>query len=152
MWCVLIQVTDLARQLLTSLSQEALPSFLVLRSDVGDQPVPVALPSEILELLPPPPSGGWPGDGAWSSSRRVLAKYPAARRAQRLSFCIAALLPSLERQPLLEARSTVTRLQLELEMLREMLQKLRILVALRSSQVSVEGIGGEDDGYPSATG
>ena len=151
-WCELIRVTELARQLLTTLDEDGSPIFLVLRTEDGDQQVPVSIPSQILELLPPPPSGGWPGKGNWSSSRRVLSSYPSSRRAQRLSFCVASLLPSLDRQRLLEAASIISRLQIEMDHLEAIRGKLQLIVALRSSQLSIEGIGeGEDDGYPSAT-
>lgn len=151
-WCELIRVTELARQLLTTLDEDGSPIFLVLRTEDGDQQVPVSIPSQILELLPPPPSGGWPGEGNWSSSRRVLSSYPSSRRAQRLSFCVASLLPSLDRQRLLEAASIISRLQIEMDHLEAIRGKLQLIVALRSSQLSIEGIGeGEDDGYPSAT-
>jgi len=58
----------------------------------------VRLPEELLSLIPPPPGQGWPeGMPEVPASAEWLHRwgYPPVRRAQRLSFLIAAALPAL---------------------------------------------------------
>lgn len=58
----------------------------------------VTLPEQLLALIPPPPRQGWPvGMPEPPSSAEWLRRwgYPPVRRAQRLSFLIAAGLPAL---------------------------------------------------------
>ena len=58
----------------------------------------VTLPEPLLALIPPPPHHGWPaGMPAVPATAEWLHRwgYPPVRRAQRLSFLIAAGLPAL---------------------------------------------------------
>ena len=60
--------------------------------------VGVSLPEQLLALLPPPPKQGWPScmpDTPDSAEWLRRWGYPPVRRAQRLSFLLAAGLPSL---------------------------------------------------------
>ena len=81
----------------------------------------LALSDELLQLMPPAPADGWtvqmpstPPATEWL--RRW--EYPPVRRAQRLSFMMATLLPALDRQRLLQASSVRERLQLSIVHLR----------------------------------
>ena len=66
---------------------------------------PVAVPSALLQLLPPPPEAGWPAGAPQplAGAGAQLAEYPPARRAQRFSFQVASLLPDLDRQVMASA-------------------------------------------------
>ena len=112
-----------------------------------------ALPSELLMLLPPAPSHGWPeGMPEAPSAAEWLQRwgYPPLRRAQRLSFLLGAALPSLlaasaslpvpklpktlERQALLQTMSVRERLQRAVVYLCHHRQRLAALVALRTAE------------------
>jgi len=99
--------------------------------------------AELLPLVPPPPAHGWPlGMPASPSSAVWLSRfgYPPLRRAQRLSFLMAALLPQLatvtllppklERPALLRMASVRERLQAGVVFLGHQRLKLAALVAL----------------------
>ena len=72
------------------------------------------LPEPLLLLVPPAPKAGWSVPVPQSTSSEWLRRwdYPPVRRAQRLSFLMAMMLPQLDRQRLLEAASVRERLQL----------------------------------------
>ena len=97
---------------------------------LADSEVP--LPEALRMLLPPPPDAGWP-DGApiAPSPAEWLGRYPPQRRAQRLSYLLAALLPDLDRQKLLQCSSTASRLDDALLHLRETSGRLAALAALK---------------------
>ncbi|KAL3930164.1 MAG: hypothetical protein SGPRY_001661, partial [Prymnesium sp.] len=122
-WVELMLCLDLSRQIRAPSSSEKSP--------------PIEVPSALLQLLPPPPAEGWPAC-APRQTATVPSSFPPTRRAQRFSFQVAALLPDLDLQVLLEMRSTSARLQAEVE----------TLVLLRARRADLE----DDDGYPSATG
>ena len=102
----------------------------------------LALSDELLQLMPPAPADGWtvqmpstPPATEWL--RRW--EYPPVRRAQRLSFMMATLLPALDRQRLLQASSVRERLQLSIVHLCEVRRRLVARAAL-------EGPAAEGDG------
>jgi Lon protease-like protein len=100
---------------------------------------PMQLPDELLMLLPPAPAQGWPrGMPHEASSAEWLRRweYPPVRRAQRLSFLVAKLLPQLEPHTLLQASSVRERLQHAVVHLCEW---RRHLVAARSLDDTVGG-------------
>lgn len=103
----------------------------------------VMLPEQLLALIPPPPAHGWPaGMPEPPASAEWLRRwgYPPVRRAQRLSFLIAAGLPavlgeiadptSLGRQALLQKSSVRERLQATIMYLAHYRQKLAAMISL----------------------
>lgn len=99
--------------------------------------------NEMLPLLPPPPAQGWPsGMPPVPASAEWLSRfgYPPLRRAQRLSYLMAALLPELatvsmlpsklERRSLLRMASVRERLQAGVVFLNHQRLKLAALVAM----------------------
>lgn len=133
-WSELIASLRLARRL-----REPSGAFQA----VPEAEAEVDLPEPIRMLLPPPPQGGWPA-GAPTAPLPVawLARYPPLRRAQRLSFQVAVLLPDLDQQKLLQCSSTAGRLEDALYHLREMSGRLAALAALKAAG-SGELFGGE---------
>ena len=98
----------------------------------AEEEEPVALPTELLALRPPPPLEGWPAGAPTAPLPSAwLAHYPAKRRALRLSYVAAALLPECDQQALLMCESTAERLDELLLQLRPMRERLAALVALR---------------------
>ena len=93
MWAEMISCLRLGRDLRS-------PAAAI--KSLNDTPVaPVMVPPALLQLLPPPPEAGWPAGAPLpraGAGTGLLAEYPPARRAQRLSFQLAALLPDLVRQ------------------------------------------------------
>jgi hypothetical protein len=98
---------------------------------------------EMLPLLPPPPAHGWPSSmPPVPASAEWLSRfgYPPLRRAQRLSYLMAALLPELatvsmlpsklERRSLLRMASVRERLQAGVVFLGHQRLKLAALVAM----------------------
>lgn len=98
------------------------------------------LPEPLLVLLPPAPHSGWSVAMPETMASEWLRRweYPPVRRAQRLSFLMAIMLPNLDRQRLLEASSVRERLQLGVVYLGEMRRRL---VATRLIQ-TVPGLEG----------
>ena len=133
-WSELIASLRLARRL-----REPSGAFQA----VPEAEAEVDLPEPLRMLLPPPPQGGWPA-GAPTAPLPVawLARYPPLRRAQRLSFQVAVLLPDLDQQKLLQCSSTAGRLEDALYLLREMSGRLAALAALKATG-SGELFGGE---------
>ena len=105
-------------------------------AEAKDKPVePVAVPEELRVLMPPAPPDGWPA-GAPAPPQRAATEelpsgYPPLRRAQRLSFLVAALLPELDRQQLLACGGVAERLEDVLLHLRATRERLAALAALR---------------------
>ena len=105
-------------------------------AEAKDRPVePVAVPEELRVLMPPAPPDGWPA-GAPAPPQRAATEelpsgYPPLRRAQRLSFLVAALLPELDRQQLLACGGVAERLEDVLLHLRATRERLAALAALR---------------------
>ena len=94
----------------------------------------ISLPEELLCLRPPPPPDGWPvGMPTAPPPAAWLASYPVYRRAQRLSYVAAAMLPSMGKQRLLTCASTAARLEEILYVLRENRERLAALAALKAS-------------------
>ena len=112
----------------------------------------IALPPQLLQLIPPAPRHGWPSampDAPDAAEWLQRWGYPPVRRAQRLSFLVGAILPSLlhtagseqlplpkppstlERQALLQATSVRERLQRAVVFLCHRRQRLAALAALR---------------------
>jgi hypothetical protein len=98
---------------------------------------------EMLPLVPPPPAHGWPqGMPPVPASAEWLSRfgYPPLRRAQRLSYLMAALLPELatvsmlpsklDRRSLLRMASVRERLQAGVVFLNHQRLKLAALVAI----------------------
>lgn len=112
------------------------------------------LPEQLLALLPPAPQGGWPeGMPDAPSSAEWLRRwgYPPVRRAQRLSFLIAAGLPSLlgtcmpsmpappsalDRQALLQKTSVRERLQAAVVYLCHCRQRLAAMATIHACDLS----------------
>jgi len=91
------------------------------------------LSDQLLQLMPPPPPGGWsvrmpPTPPATEWLRRW--EYPPVRRAQRLSYMIAACLPTIDRARLLHASSVRERLQISIVALSETRRRLAARAAL----------------------
>jgi len=84
------------------------------------------LPESLLLLVPPAPKAGWSVPMPQTSAGEWLRRwdYPPVRRAQRLSFLMATMLPKFDRQRLLEASSVRERLQLGVVYLGEMRRRL----------------------------
>mmetsp|Transcript_465 Transcript_465/g.1516 ORF Transcript_465/g.1516 Transcript_465/m.1516 type:complete len:251 (+) Transcript_465:386-1138(+) len=84
------------------------------------------LPEALLALVPPAPREGWSVPMPQSDSSEWLRRwdYPPVRRAQRLSFLMAMMLPQFDRQRLLEAASVRERLQLGVIYLGELRRRL----------------------------
>ncbi|KAL1496442.1 hypothetical protein AB1Y20_016397 [Prymnesium parvum] len=103
------------------------------------------IPEPLLLLVPPAPAHGWSVPMPHSSASEWLRRwdYPPVRRAQRLSFLMATMLPQLERQRLLEAASVRERLQLGVVYLGEMRRRL---VASRLIH-TVPGLEGRGDSF-----
>lgn len=101
------------------------------------------LPAPLLALVPPAPHAGWSVPMPQSSESEWLRRwdYPPVRRAQRLSFLMAMMLPRFDRQRLLEASSVRERLQLGVVYLGEMRRRL-VATRLLQSVPGVEGGGG----------
>jgi len=113
-----------------------------LRTTGTDAPAAeVDLPEALRMLLPPSPDGGWPA-GAPTAPLPAswLARYPPHRRALRLSYVVAAVLPDIDKERLLECSSTTERLEEALYQLRETSGRLAALAALKQTQAS-----GDDD-------
>ena len=126
-----------------------LSSLATLRGPASKAPVP----SQLLGLLPPPPTGGWPegfalkgvhdqlmeryrgaaAEGEVAAAASVWSFvpidhefYPARRRAQRLSYAIWAVIggQGVELQPLVEAESANERLRMALRRIRNVMEEL----------------------------
>ena len=123
-------------------------------ADAGTLEVTLDLSEELLQLMPPPPAGGWsvrmpPTPPATEWLRRW--EYPPVRRAQRLSYMSAALVPSIDRQRLLQASSVRERLQIAIVALSEARRRLvavTALEAMRRGDGRGDGRGDDaDDGH-----
>ena len=114
----------------------------------------IQLPPQLLQLMPPAPERGWPQgmpDAPAAAEWLQRWGYPPVRRAQRLSFLVGAILPSLlgatgsdtlplpkppstlERQALLQSTSVRERLQHAIVYLCHRRQTLAALSALKQS-------------------
>lgn len=138
-WEELIQSLHLTRRVqaaeraaeLAELSEQGI-DVDVPEPDVAANDEPVPLPEQLRLLLPPAPANGWPpGAPTAPQSLSWLACYPTQRRAQRLSFLLAALLPDLDKQQLLAFESTAERLEEELRHLSEVRSRLAAVAALK---------------------
>lgn len=100
-----------------------------LASKLGMQPL--VLPSGVACLRPPR------GDPGAEDPEAAHAAYPSLRRAQRLSYALAAVLTDVSadegRQALIEAGSTTARLQIQLARLRKHQNVLAALLAVEDS-------------------
>ena len=97
---------------------------------------PVSIPEALLLLLPPPPASGWPqGMPNPPAATEWLQRfdYPPVRRAQRLSYLMAAMLPELDRQALLARSSVRERLKVGIFHLCETRMRLRARIALEAT-------------------
>ena len=97
---------------------------------------PVSIPEALLLLLPPPPASGWPqGMPPPPAATEWLQRfdYPPVRRAQRLSYLMAAMLPELDRQALLAHSSVRERLKVGIFHLCETRMRLRARIALEAT-------------------
>jgi len=149
-WTELIQCLLLSRRIARVRHGGTAPPAPDANS-AGEEPV---LPEQLLALLPPPPQGGWPkGMPDAPSSAEWLRRwgYPPVRRAQRLSFLIAAGLPSLlgtsmrslpappsalDRQTLLQKTSVRERLQACVVYLCHCRQRLAAMATLDATDLS----------------
>ena len=106
-----------------------------------DDDRPVSIPESLLLLLPPVPLYGWPRampppPPATEWLRRW--GYPPVRRAQRLSYLMAAMVPELDRQKLLRQSSVRERLKMGIFYLCETRMRLRARLALEASMGGVD--------------
>jgi len=127
LWAEVIRCLYLSRKLHTPTNS----------SDADAEPVP--LPDELKLLLPPAPDSGWPQAAPsplQPAASTWMASFPAIRRAQRFSYLVASLVPEMDRQVLLDARSTRARLEIELTIFTTARQRLAALSALRGSEDS----------------
>ena len=77
---------------------DLLTCLRLTRAARGLPPTPPLLPEAMLAMLPPPPAGGWPAEIAkFLPETPPMESYPPLRRAQRISYATAALLPELDR-------------------------------------------------------
>ena len=74
-----------------------------------------------------------------------MAGYPPYRRAQRLSYAVAALTPEVDRQQLLLAPSTMARLILMTEFLTEARKGLEVAIAMRVAGIDPTEGGGLEE-------
>lgn len=107
------------------------------------------LPEEVLHLQPPPPPGGWKHQycmqqGAPHYDWGVDAAYPLIRRAQRLSFVAASLMPGSPQQQILSIDGIAKRLVYLQGLFERHEMALRSLVALQ--EIDASGRGGADSG------
>ena len=106
----------------------------------GEEEEPLPLPEAFMLLQPPAPAYGWPaGMPAPPAATEWLRRwgYPPVRRAQRLSYLMAALVPELDRQALLGKGSVRERLTHAIFHLCERRTRLSARLALEAS-----GVGG----------
>jgi hypothetical protein len=118
-------------------------------SAVATDERPVSIPEALLLLLPPPPASGWPqGMPPPPAATEWLHRfdYPPVRRAQRLSYLMAAMLPALDRQALLARSSVRERLKLGIFHLCETRMRLRARIALEAS-LGTPGVTSGTDGF-----
>ena len=118
-------------------------------SAVATDERPVSVPEALLLLLPPPPASGWPqGMPPPPAATEWLHRfdYPPVRRAQRLSYLMAAMLPELDRQALLARSSVRERLKLGIFHLCETRMRLRARIALEAT-LGTPGVTSGTDGF-----
>ena len=118
-------------------------------SAVATDERPVSIPEALLLLLPPPPASGWPqGMPPPPAATEWLHRfdYPPVRRAQRLSYLMAAMLPELDRQALLARSSVRERLKLGIFHLCETRMRLRARIALEAT-LGTPGVTSGTDGF-----
>lgn len=109
----------------------------------GEEEEPVPLPEAFMLLQPPAPAYGWPaGMPAAPAATEWLQRwgYPPVRRAQRLSYLMAALVPELDRQALLGKGSVRERLTHAIFYLCERRTSLSARLALEASGVGGGGV------------
>ena len=110
---------------------------------------PVSIPEALLLLLPPPPTSGWPqGMPPPPAATEWLQRfdYPPVRRAQRLSYLMAAMLPELDRQALLARSSVRERLKVGIFHLCETRMQLRARIALEAT-LGAAGVTFDTEGF-----
>ena len=141
--CLRLSRTLQAQQLHTQQQLQAPQQQLQTRSGtpspapaVTTDERPVSIPEALLLLLPPPPASGWPkGMPPPPAATEWLQRfdYPPVRRAQRLSYLMAAMLPELDRQALLARSSVRERLKVGIFHLCETRMRLRARIALEAT-------------------
>ena len=138
LWCELIRCLSLTRALRSPYAAAATADAAAAAATV-----PVSLPQALSQLMPPPPTDGWPVGAPAArpaAEQEWMARYPPYRRAQRLSYAVAALTPEVDRQKLLLAPSTMSRLMIMSEFFCEARKRLEVAMALR-----VAGMDGGQD-------
>ena len=130
LWAALVKCLRLTRQLRSTEAQAGGGAAEEEGKEDGED---VRVPEPMRLLMPPAPEGGWPAGTPRmpAAGEALAAAYPPSRRAQRLSFLVAALLPELDRQTLLQAPPTSARLKMELLHVKDSQARLAALAALR---------------------
>ena len=136
-WCELIRCLSLTRQLRRmrdeSTAGQATPNEAAEEEDAATaaKATAAALPLQILLLQPPAPQEGWPMGMPAAPPEMAFGRYPPVRRAQRLSYLIASLLPDLDRQRLLTCGTASERLGSILTHLTATRSRLAAVASLR---------------------